>query len=79
MFNAEKFRIKREECKWTIWDTINEISVNHNIKTAKKNKEKYASVYYVRDNVKKKLINTGYRVENCSCSCFSFSWNVIVW
>lgn len=77
MFNTKEVRFEKKECKWTIWDTINEISVNRNIKTAKKNNEKYASVYYVRDNVKKKLINTGYSVGRCAC--LGMSWDVVMW
>lgn len=77
MFEAKEVRIEKEECKWTIWDTINEISINRDIKNAKKNKEKHVSVYYVRDNVKKKLINAGCRVEKCAC--LGMSWDVIMW
>ncbi len=77
MFNTKEVRIKKEDCKWTIWDTINEISVNRDIKSAKKNKEKYASVYNVRENVKKKLMNDGYTVGKCAC--LGMSWDVIMW
>lgn len=77
MFNSEEVRFEKESYKWTIWDTINEISINREIKSAKKNKEKCANVYYIRENVKKKLIQTGYRVGKCAC--MGMSWDVIMW
>ena len=46
MFNAREVRFEKEDCKWTILDTINEIKINREIKSAKKNKEKCANVYY---------------------------------
>lgn len=77
MFNAREVRFEKEDCKWTILDTINEIKINREIKSAKKNKEKCANVYYIRENVKKKLIRDGYSVGKCAC--LGMSWDVITW
>lgn len=77
MFNSKEIRIEKEDSKWTIWDTINLISVNRDIKSAKKKKEKCANVYYIRENVKTKLTQEGYNIGRCAC--LGMSWDVIMW
>lgn len=67
MISAQEARKQSESYsspKWTIGDTLQEMKINREIKSALKQQLNYVDIDYLRSNVEEKLIKVyGYKIE----------------